>query len=57
MEYTRQSVDDIMSIVRIQYYIETIIQIFKIHTETRVRCYIGLISCILAGTYRMNKRE
>ena len=57
MEYARQPVDDIISIVRIQYYTETVIQIFKIYTKTRIRCYIGIIFRILADTYRMNKRE
>ena len=57
MEYTRQPVDNIILIVRILYYTETVIQIFKIYTETRIRCYIGIISRILADTYRMNKRE
>ena len=57
MEYTRQPVYDIISIVRIRYYTETVIQIFKTYTETRIRCYIGIIFCILADSYLMNKRE
>ena len=57
MEYTRQPVYDIISIVRIRYYTETVIQIFKTYTKTRIRCYIGIISRILADSYRVNKRE
>ena len=45
-EYTRQPVYDIISIVRIQYYTETVIQIFKTYTGTRVRCYIVIFSQI-----------
>ena len=57
MEYTRQPVYDIISIVRIRYYTETTIQIFKTYTETRIRCYIGIMSRILTDSYRVNKRE
>ena len=46
-----------MSIVRIRYYTETVIQIFKTYTETRMRCYIGIISRILSDLYGVNKRE
>ena len=55
MEYTRQPAYDIISIVRIRYYTETVIQIFKTYTETRIRCYIGIISRILADLYRVNR--
>ena len=41
----------------IRYYTETVIQIFKTYTETPIRCYIGIISRILAYSYDMNKRE
>ena len=57
MEYRRQPVYDIISIVRIRYYTETVIQIFKTYTETRIRCYIGIISRILTDSYRISKRE
>ena len=57
MEYTRQPVCDIISIVRIRYYTGTVIQIFKTYTETCIRCYIGVISRILADSYLVNKRE
>ena len=57
MEYTRQPAYNIISIVRIQYYTENVIQIFKIYIETRIRCYIGTIFRILADSYRVNKRE
>ena len=57
MEYTRQSVYDIMLIVRIRYYTENVIQILKRYTVTRIRCYIGIISRILADSYRVNKGE
>ena len=43
--------------MRIRYYTETVIQIFKTYTKTRIRCYIGIISRILADSYRVNKRE
>ena len=46
-----------MSIVRIRYYTETVVQIFKTYTETRMRCYIGIISRILSDLYGVNKRE
>ena len=45
---------NIISIVGIPYYTETIIQIFN---RTRIRCYIGIIPRILADSYRVNKRE
>ena len=57
MEYTRQSVYDIMLIVRIRYYTENVIQILKTYTVTCIRCYIGIISRILADSYRVNKGE
>ena len=57
MEYRQHPVYDIISIVRIRYYTETVIQIFKTYTKTRIRCYIGIISRILADSYRVNKRE
>ena len=57
MEYTRQPVCDIISIVRIRYYTGTVIQIFKTYTETRIRCYIGVISRFLVDSYLVNKRE
>ena len=57
MEYTRQAVYEIISIVRIRYYTETVIQIFKTYTETCIRCYSGIISRILADSYRVNKNE
>ena len=56
-EYTRQPVYDIISIVRIRYYTETVIQIFKTYTKTRIRCYIGIISRILTDSYQVNKRK
>ena len=56
MEYT-QPVYDIISLVRIRYYTETIIQIFKRYTKTRVRSYIGIISRILVDSYYVNKRN
>ena len=34
-----------------------IILIVKTYTQVCIRCYIGIISRILAGLYRMNKRE
>ena len=43
--------------MKIRYYTENVIQIFKIYTKSRIRCYIGIISRILADTYRVNKRE
>ena len=46
-----------MSVVRIRYHTETVIQIFKTYTETCIRCYIGIISRILAVSYRVNKSE
>ena len=57
MEYTQQPLYYIISLVRIRYYIETVIQIFKTYTETRLRRYISIISRILADSYRMNKKE
>ena len=48
MEYTQQTVYDIASIVRIRYYTETVIQMFKMYTETRIRPYIGIVSRIYA---------
>ena len=48
---------DIILIVRIRCYTETVLQIFKIYTVTRIRCHIGIISRILTDSYRMNKRE
>ena len=57
MEYKRQSVYEIIPVVRIRYYREAVIQIFKTSTETRIRCYIGIFSCILTDSYKMNKRE
>ena len=57
VDNTRQPVYDIISTVRIQYCTETVNQIFKIYIETRLRCYIGIISRILADSYRVNKRE
>ena len=57
MEYTWQPVYYIISIVRIRYYTETVIQIFKTYTVTRTRCYTGIISGILVDLYGMNKRE
>ena len=53
----RQPAYDIISIFRIQHYIETVIQIFKTYIETRIRCYIGIVSRILADSYRVNKRK
>ena len=41
----------------VRYYTETVIQIFKTYTETRIRCYIDIISRILADSYRVNKRD
>ena len=43
--------------MRIRYYAETVIQIFKTYSKTRIRFYIGIISRILADLYRVNKRE
>ena len=57
MEYKRQPVYEIIPVVRIRYYREAVIQIFKTSTETRIRCYIGIFSCILTDSYKMNKRE
>ena len=57
MEYTQQPINDIISIVKIWYYTETVIQLFKTYTETRIRCYIGINSRIFPDSYRMNKRE
>ena len=57
MEYTQMPVYDIISIERIRYYTETVIQIFKTYTETRTRCYIGIISRILTDSYQMNKMK
>ena len=57
MEYTQQPVYDIISIARIRYSTETVIQIFKSYSETRIHCYVGIISRILTDSYRMNKRE
>ena len=57
MEYTQQPINDIISIVKIWYYTETVIKIFKTYTETRIRCYIGIISRILTDSYRVNKSE
>ena len=57
MESTRQPVYDFILTVRIRHYTETVIQIFKAYTETRIRCYIGIISRILTDSYRMDKRE
>ena len=48
---------DIISIMRIQYYTETVFQIFKTYTEARIRCFIGIISRILTDSYRVNKKE
>ena len=44
------------SIVRIGYYTEAVIQIFKRYTETRL-LYVGIISCINTDSQRMNKTE
>ena len=57
MEYTWQPIEDIILIVKIWYYIETVIQIFKTYTVTRILCYIGIISRILTDSYRRNKKE
>ena len=57
MEYTQQTVYDIVSIVRTQYYTETVIQMFKMYTETRIRPYIGIVSRIYTDSNRANKRE
>ena len=57
MEYTQQTVYDIASIVRIRYYTETVIQMFKMYTETRIRPYIGIVSRIYTDSNRANKRE
>ena len=43
--------------MRIRYYTDTTIQIFKTYTETHICCYIGIISRILTDSYRVNKRE
>ena len=43
--------------MKIWYYIETVIQIFKTYTVTRILCYIGITSRILTDSYRMNKKE
>ena len=48
---------DIILIVTIRCYTETIIQIFKTYTVTRIHCYIGIISRILTDSYRMNKSK
>ena len=56
MEYTRQPVYNIISIVKIRYYKETVIQIVKTY-RTSIRCSIGIISRILADSYQMNKTE
>ena len=42
--------------VTIRCYTETVIQIYKIYTVTRIRCCIGIISRILTDSQRMNKR-
>ena len=57
MEHNRQPVYKIIPVVRIQYYTEVVIQIFKTSTETRIRCYIGIFSRILTDSYKMNERE
>ena len=57
MEHTSQPVYGIVLFVRIQYYTETVIQIFKTYIVTRTRCYIGIISRILSDSYRMNKSK
>ena len=57
VEYARQLAYDIISIVRMQCYTETAIRIFKTYIETRIRCYIGISSGILADSYRVNKRK
>ena len=57
MEYARQLAYDIISIVRMQCYTETVIRIFKTYIETRIRCYISISSGILADSYRVNKRK
>ena len=46
-----------MSIVRIRYYTEAVIQIFKTYTESRICCYVAIISRIFTDSYGMNKRE
>ena len=43
--------------MRIRYYTETVIQIFKTYTESCIRCCIRIISRILTDSYRGNKRE
>ena len=43
--------------MRIRYYTETVIQIFKTYTENRICFYTGIISRILTDSYRVNKRE
>ena len=43
--------------MRIRYYTETVIQIIKTYTETRIRCYINIIFRVLIDPYRVNKRE
>ena len=43
--------------MRIRYYTDTTIQIFKTYTETHICCYIGITSRILTDSYRVNKRE
>ena len=48
---------DIISIMRIQYYTETVIQIFKTYAEARIRCFVGIISRILTDSYQVNKKE
>ena len=56
MKYTRQSVYDIILIVKKRYYTETVIQIFKTYTVTLIRCYIGIVPRILTNSSRMDKR-
>ena len=43
--------------MRIRHYTATVIQIFKIYTVTRIRCYIGIISHTATDSYRMNKTD
>ena len=57
MEYTRPPVYDIILIVRIPYYTETVIQTFKARSVTPVRCYIGIVSRNLTDSSRLDKRE
>ena len=57
LEYTRYPVYDIMLIVKIWCYTETVIRIFKLYTVIRIRCYIGIIPCILTDSYWTNKRK